>query len=376
MANENVINQSLELIASLSLGSSKASQLSEQLANIDHWESFVAQLEINGLAPIFNQQLRAHDELSELVPKTVSLQVKALVVRHQRATDVRSKAITEILPEFAKHNIEVIALKGLALAYCVYPEPRLRPMRDIDLLVPKHQALTAQQALRDIGYQAEDHNVGAMYDHHHLPIASKIIDDMTMSIEVHHNALSGDVASSMSYADLTQPPIHFEIEGHSIGRFGHIDTLRHLCHHAFEPAKRIKLGALLDILTYAETFHEEIDWTDLRTNHPFVINALRCLHFVIPLPKQLCTQLIASSELAPTQLGQGYLPLSHLAAQKRGLTKTLQTMFTAPQWWAHIFYSVAPEKSLFWVNTWRHPLQVLQWLTRRYWALMRGRSSD
>ena len=45
---------------------------------------------------------------------------------------------------------------------------------------------------------------------------------------------------------------------------GHVDMLRHLCHHTFEPTAEVKLGSVVDLISYAEAFREEIDWNRLR----------------------------------------------------------------------------------------------------------------
>ena len=48
-----------------------------------------------------------------------------------------------------------IALKGAWLAWQAYPEPGLRPLRDIDLLLPPDQVLAAMACLESHGYQRD-----------------------------------------------------------------------------------------------------------------------------------------------------------------------------------------------------------------------------
>ena len=70
---------------------------------------------------------------------------------------------------------------------------------------------------------------------------------------------------------------------------GHVDMLRHLAHHVLEPAfdGAIRLLGVIDLLRYTNVFHDEIDWARLGRDHPFVLNVLRCLHDVVPLPSVL-----------------------------------------------------------------------------------------
>ena len=78
----------------------------------------------------------------------------------QQATDqakvahmLRDRARREILKVLGDYKIEVMWIKGIVLADTVYPLPYLRPMRDIDLVVPFHQREQAYQILRNRGYE-------------------------------------------------------------------------------------------------------------------------------------------------------------------------------------------------------------------------------
>lgn len=50
-------------------------------------------------------------------------------------------------------GIEWVWLKGYALAHSVYPRPALRPMLDLDLLVPAERCEEAERAVRELGYR-------------------------------------------------------------------------------------------------------------------------------------------------------------------------------------------------------------------------------
>jgi hypothetical protein len=90
------------------------------------------------------------------------------------------------------HDIPAIALKGVRLAYRDYPDARLRPLRDLDLLVPADQAEQAQQLLISSGrYEiapwAEFYGVEFG---HQLP---ELVDRKHgISIEIHHRLNARD----------------------------------------------------------------------------------------------------------------------------------------------------------------------------------------
>jgi Uncharacterised nucleotidyltransferase len=64
-------------------------------------------------------------------------------------------------------DIEPVLLKSAAhLVEQLYPEPGLRILRDLDILIPEDRAQSAVGALRDIGFTG---SIAAPENHHHLP---------------------------------------------------------------------------------------------------------------------------------------------------------------------------------------------------------------
>ncbi len=74
----------------------------------------------------------------------------AITALAQQADLARTAALLEAA------GFAPIALKGAWLSRHAYPEPAQRPMRDLDLLVPRDQVLGAFAALRDAGYTQPD----------------------------------------------------------------------------------------------------------------------------------------------------------------------------------------------------------------------------
>jgi hypothetical protein len=74
-------------------------------------------------------------------------------------------------------------LKGISLCEREYPEPQLRPMRDIDLLVDRAAIPEAEAVLRRLGYEPE-HAGHGYEDHHHL--VPFIHPRTKVWVEIHH----------------------------------------------------------------------------------------------------------------------------------------------------------------------------------------------
>jgi hypothetical protein len=99
---------------------------------------------------------------------------------------------------FARANIPAVWLKGIALVATVYPQPTLRPMSDLDVLVPYVQRQEALNVAESLGYQFENeanylfgprHRLTWALSHHFQlqgGVANRVM------LEIHYKLLSRD----------------------------------------------------------------------------------------------------------------------------------------------------------------------------------------
>ena len=329
----------------------------------DPWAALAGDAERHGLAPLAHCCLAPH---RHRVPDATMQQLDALVLRHRLWHRERTAVLADVLAAFRRASIDTIVLKGAALAWTIYQSPEVRPMADVDLLVPPAAARSAQLLLRRLGFDAQSSRRRFGRYAHHLPVASRTQNGVTISIEIHRDALSHDTLSSISTINLTESARPFDVNGTQALALGHVDSLRHLTQHLLEPSwsGRLRLVGVVDLLRYGLTFHESIDWQRLETSYPFVINALRCLHFVIPLPAPLARYAPPASLAAPAGAGEAIRPLRAILAggSHAGMMREL---FSPPGWWLHAYYGVPPDRSLSGVRLARHPWRVARWLGRR-----------
>lgn len=85
-------------------------------------------------------------------------------------------------------GIGCVALKGAFLAFHAYPQPGLRPMRDLDLLVPPAQALRAYDVLLSSGWRRMAHYAGtaqgALEVTKHLPPLASACGQVCLELHV------------------------------------------------------------------------------------------------------------------------------------------------------------------------------------------------
>jgi hypothetical protein len=351
----------LALAARINPGGQDNLNLSRAFSSFSAWDTLVTEAEKNAIAPLLFTSLR---ESGIAIPQDVKRKLYALVQRHRWANAARAKAMAEISDACINESIQLVVLKGSYLAHTIYPDPSLRTMSDIDLLAPPDKAMRVQQILRDLGYTVPD-QAGSQYmsEHHHLPGAHIELDGQQVHVEIHHDALSGDAPASITTENLTSALNEFSIDGANYFALGHQDQLRHLYHHMSEPATKLKLIWCVDLVYYASHFEKEINWPALEQDYPHVINALRLVDYIIPLPENLQQHIPHNRNKMPVGTGISILPLSTIL--HKPVKQRLQELLYPSNWWLRLYYGVSPDSSLFLTRWLRHPRQVALWTIRR-----------
>jgi len=340
--------------------------IGEAASEITNWDSLAAQAETHNMAPILHRHLGQVD--ADVAAGGRRL-LGALAIRHRHANATLTAACQEMLQNFQSAGIDSIVLKGMALSHIVYPEFTLRPMRDIDVLVPASEALRAQSVLAETGFSISDNHDFAfdggryMRNHHHLPEARIQRDGMTVTVEIHTDALSGDYPESLSYERVADNAREFSLDGVAAMAMGHGDMLTHLCRHAFEPGHEIRIGSVNDIISYATKFADEIDWAQFQTERAFAANGISLLHFVSPLPAPLAD--LVPDTPSPSHPGFGMRPLGAILNNEAKLSEKVRELIFPPSWWMHAYYGQAPAQSENVIRWSKHAPRVGRWLSRR-----------
>lgn len=133
----------------------------------------------------------------------------------------------------AKAGLHHVFLKGAFLAQFIYPHPSLRPLRDIDVVVPPTEALRAHKLMLSQGYRplvaASASVLDAHIDHaKHLPGLRSPSGSLTVELHVHIDRPDG-VLKGM---DPFQNIVTRALAGENLPFMDPDDLLVHLCVHA------------------------------------------------------------------------------------------------------------------------------------------------
>ena len=343
-----------------------------KLNELNDWSGFVTNLELHGVAPLALINIQKYELV---LTSNLLIQFTALRLRHKAIANARHKTLKDIQSAFASQSIPLIALKGLALSQLIYSSSAMRPMRDIDILIPVEQLDSAANALRSLGFNLPQHQKSKyMRGVHQLPDASLTVDGFNISIEIHHNTMPRDVFDSLTYDDVKCQLQQFEWRGIPLLALDHTLMLHHLCRHlqSQHPNDTIKLINVVDIIRYVDKYIDVIDWPQLNNKYPHIINTLRCVHFIIPLTISVQKKIPQMSDKPPRGVGQCMPALSRIFISSRTLKSSLRLLFFPPPWWLHLHYSVIPNTTLFWVILFRHPTRVIRMFGLRLVSRLRG----
>ena len=328
--------------------SDRATQVDWDAFTADDWRILPPMAEAEGVAPLMYAALRAMCEARSAkcdVPEGVSAQLKAGYYRTAAHNALLLRELERILDAFEQAGIDVVLLKGAALAQTVYPDPALRPMSDLDLLVRKEFLPIGKQIIIALGYKeirAEYLGLAPWLDeamNHHVHLQNET--QKQVIVELHWGIIAGDVDRRSPSTEWlwmrTQP---FETSAKITPRTQVFQLtpvaliLHSAAHLILQHGKYLSwLLWLYDLHLLVSKYYQEIDWGMLLedANDLHWIAALHsalenCQElFATPLPKDYLSVLKKHGTKQDWQLVVSMNTRSH-----NRLVETLQYLPTLP----------------------------------------------
>ena len=163
-------------------------------------------------------------------------------------------------------DIEPVLLKGAALLVeGIYPQPAMRMLGDIDILIPQDRSTEACAALTAAGYETKWSAVSPP-DHHHLPM---MLDPETgTGVELHTDVISRSADAVIAtgwFCELTRP---VEFRGQRVRlpeptrNAGHIIFHGEIFHELYA-LNKVQLRHVIDLALLRVRHEAAIDWNAL-----------------------------------------------------------------------------------------------------------------
>ena len=334
---------------------------------LPNWDHLLIRAEQHGLGPLAYLHLKQTDAL---VPQEVQRALKALFLRHRYANGMRQQVLIELLALLAAQGIPVLVLKGAALAFLVYPQPGLRCMRDIDLLVKSSDAQLVQKLLKREGfdlYQGKGLHIPA--EHHHLPVLARQAEGLTVCVEIHDDLFPKTrYYQSQPFEHLTGTAVEFQIGDTPVRTLGYEDMLWHIYRHAIGPpllASPLRFIHIADLISLVEAKFEQIDWDRLIQCYPQVYRILPLLHFLTPWSQPVLNLLYCDVSKSPQQIGLDYQGWPRHPLKHRGKMldwEVIKQTIAPPEWWQRLYYAAGDQDAWLWARYIRHPIHLAEWI--------------
>jgi hypothetical protein len=231
-----------------------------------------------------------------------------------------------LLTALAEAGIATLVLKGGALASHGYRDLGLRPMSDLDVVVPTGQADAAVQALERAGWEARTPVTPALVRMRH---ATDLLETGTSFKCDLHWHVYWECCAPDADDDLWAASVPLDFEGVPTRTLGPADQLLHLCVHGSRRARRPLLLWIPDALLVLRA--GGIDWPRLLAQgrrRRFVLRAATMLAYLrrqlgAPVPDEVLARLEA-------------LPISRLERlEYRVVNRPQGLLGELPGYWCH-----------------------------------------
>ncbi|AJC82539.1 hypothetical protein IE4803_PB00500 (plasmid) [Rhizobium etli bv. phaseoli str. IE4803] len=117
-----------------------------------NWPYVVWRAEHNRTVPLLEHHLR-HLDLLTLLPTEAAHYVRCWTVMSKVRSALEFRNLPEIMDALDRAGIAFFLVKGPDLALLHYPDPLLRPMTDLDIMVKPADAQRVQRLMFDLGYR-------------------------------------------------------------------------------------------------------------------------------------------------------------------------------------------------------------------------------
>lgn len=280
------------------LGNTPDARVPELTAS--EWESVASEALRQRVGP-----LAYRGTLGSNAPRDVIEQLRDVYIQHAFRNRRILSEVARVAAILRAEDVPVMLLKGAALAADVYEDPALRPMADVDVLVPADQLHRAAAAIATAGYEASDGRSIEQFVSwcHHI---SPYVKDGVPTVEIHWTIERPTSPFVIDIDGFWRRACEIAVDDETVLVPAAEDMVLHLAlhtsyHHRFS---RAALKTLCDVCAVIGDENGRFDWHTLVTiaNNagagPFVYCTLRLASAMLacPVPGRVLDRLEHSRE--------------------------------------------------------------------------------
>ncbi len=239
-----------------------------------NWEEVLESASWYGISPLLYNNLKGIQK-TQFIPREAMNKLKASYHANLARNMYVYGELKSIIEAYNKNGIEVIILKGAALAKIVYGDIGLRPMSDIDLLLKKEDLPHAEKTISDLGYIFKGNESPEWYRLNHKEICY-IHPDRNIPVEIHWHISRKSHPARINVYDTSiikrwwEDAKTIEFYGSKAHTLSPEDLIIHLCLHFLKHrfimtrnggfSSRGAFIQMCDIFQTLKHYKDEIDW--------------------------------------------------------------------------------------------------------------------
>lgn len=168
-----------------------------------------------------------------------------LVASMERAVAIEA-LVGRIADEFGAHDVQLVALKGLAACRLDRERPELRSFFDADMLVKSECLGVAYRVLEELGFRRRFVEPAPGFDAK-FGKGTAFVDDERRELDLHRTLAMGSLGISVVTDELWEGLVPIEIAGREVFALSAEARLLHACVHAAASIEPPRWHTLLDI---------------------------------------------------------------------------------------------------------------------------------
>jgi hypothetical protein len=115
------------------------------------WDTVLFYAKFHSVAPLLYRNLKLFNGLNS-IPQEIKRTLLKLIHRTEYQNRILSRTLHDILRDFADAEIPLMVLKGISLVELIYGHLNLRPLIDLNLLIPEQGLESAKKLLLERGF--------------------------------------------------------------------------------------------------------------------------------------------------------------------------------------------------------------------------------
>jgi len=243
------------------------------------------------LLPLLYQNLHQHKIDDPLIDRLKGIYRKAWSHNH-----LLFYKCSKVLDLLHKNDTPTIVMKGIALSVLIYKNHSVRPMADMDILVPFQKAEKTIDVLKKDGWALQDEQ----YVEHNLKYgrSATFYNSEHTELDLHWHPIF-EAHESISDSDFWKPAVSLEVAGTKTKAFCITDNLFHTIVHGLRYNAEPPIRWVADAVKILNFKDDPIDWDRLLhhtkkfrvTLQMKAAMAYLVTYFKAPVPERFLTDL-------------------------------------------------------------------------------------